>query len=239
MVALRLNPALDLKAAAAAYKRDKFVQIPNLFEDDVAAAVEEAILASPWRLICQDDDNNLLLITPEQYRDMPAPQRAHLERGIMDRASRNIGYTYHAYPMIQAIKNGWDPNHPIHALTHFLNGPEFMALGREIIGEEQLTKVDALATKYQRGHYLTRHIDDGGHRRAAYTIGFSHDWQPDWGGLLLFLDQKQDVISGHLPRWNTLTIFDGLKLHTVTAISQFALRPRVSIAGWYRDDPVG
>jgi SM-20-related protein len=238
MVALRLNPAIDIKAAAAAYQRDKFVQIPNLFEPEVANAVEEAILASPWRLLCQNDKEELLFLTEEDYRSMPPQERAQLERGILERAARNIGYTYHAYPMIEAARLGWDPGHPIHALTHFLNGPEFLALGREIIGEDKLTKVDAHATRYMRGHYLTRHIDDGGHRRAAYTLGFSRDWQPDWGGLLLFLDQKQDVISGHLPRWNVLTIFDGLKLHTVTAISQFAMRPRVSIAGWYRDDAV-
>lgn len=239
MVALRLNPSIDVGAATAAYARDKVVQIPNLFEPDVAEAVEQAILASPWRLLCQNDKDELLLVTEQDYREMPREERTALERGIMDRASRNIGYTYHAYPMIQALLNGWDPGHPIHALTHFLNGPEFLALGRAIIGEDKLTKVDAHATKYMRGHYLTRHVDDGGHRRAAYTLGFSRDWQPDWGGLLLFLSDKQDVGSGFLPRWNTLTVFDGLRLHTVTAISQFAPRPRISVAGWYRDDAVG
>ncbi|PZO55328.1 MAG: proline hydroxylase [Alphaproteobacteria bacterium] len=239
MVALRLNPAIDIKAAAAAYARDKVVQIHDVFEPEVAEAVEQAILAAPWRLLCQNDQGELLFYTEEQYRQMSPQERMQLERGIMERAARNIGYTYHAYPMVQALLNGLDPGHPIHALTHFLNGTEFLALGRAIIGEDGLTKVDAHATKYMRGHYLTRHVDEGGHRRAAYTLGFSQDWQPDWGGLLLFLSDKQDVGSGFLPRWNTLTIFDGLKLHTVTAISQFALRPRISVAGWYRDDPVG
>lgn len=239
MVALRLNPALDIKAAAEAYQRDKFVQIHNVFEDELAELVEEALTSLPWRLLCQNDQHQNMMLTQEEFARMPAGERQALERGIMDRAARNLGYTYHAYPMIEAAQSGWDVGHPVHALTHFLNGPEFLALGRAVIGEADLSRVDAHATRYMRGHYLTRHIDDGGYRRAAYTLGFSRNWQPDWGGLLLFLDQKQNVEAGYTPRFNTLTIFDGIRLHTVTSVSQFAPQPRISVAGWYRNDPVG
>jgi Rps23 Pro-64 3,4-dihydroxylase Tpa1-like proline 4-hydroxylase len=179
-----------------------------------------------------------MLLSREELAAMPAQARDQLNRGIRERAARNLGYTYLAYPMIEALQTGSDPGHPIHALTQFLNSPEFVAFGAAIIGETGITKVDAHASMYQRGHYLTRHADDGVHRRAAYTIGFSRDWQPDWGGLLLFLDDKQDVRSGFVPRFNTLTIFDGLRPHSVTSVSQFAPKPRVSIAGWFRAAPV-
>jgi Rps23 Pro-64 3,4-dihydroxylase Tpa1-like proline 4-hydroxylase len=44
------------------------------------------------------------------------------------------------------------------------------------------------------------------------------------------------VQRGFVPRFNTLTVFDGLRLHSVSSISTFAPQPRLSVAGWFRDD---
>ena len=108
-----------------------------------------------------------------------------------------------------------------------------------VTGVAGVTKVDAHACRYQPGHFLTRHLDEGEdkERRAAYVLGFTKGWQPDWGGMLLFLNQKQDVDLGFLPRFNNLTIFDIKYLHTVTQVSTFARLPRLTSTGWFRDDP--
>jgi Rps23 Pro-64 3,4-dihydroxylase Tpa1-like proline 4-hydroxylase len=189
-------------------------------------------------LICQNDDRQTILLTMEELERMPKEDRRRLEEGIRRRAADNFGYTYYAYPMIEARTRGLDPQHPIHALTDFLNSRPFIDFAKTLISCPSLTKVDAHASNYQRGHYLTRHVDDGAQkeRRAAYTIGFSRRWQPDWGGLLLFLESGGDVIRGLAPRFNVLTVFDGLQLHSVSAISTFAPAPRLSVAGWFRDD---
>jgi len=42
---LRLNPALDVEAYAAVYRRDRPVQIPDVFEPEVAAAISWAVRA--------------------------------------------------------------------------------------------------------------------------------------------------------------------------------------------------
>jgi len=240
MITLRLNPALDPAPFAKAYAANKVVQISDLFEEETANALERVLLGLPWRLIIQNEYRETILLTQEALAGMSAEARKKLEDGIRKRAADSFGYTYYTYPMIEAVQRGWDQGHPIHALTAFLNSPEFITFAKEIISEPRVTKIDAHASNYQRGHYLTRHVDDGAkqERRAAYTIGFSRNWQPDWGGLLLFLDNKQDVQSGFLPRFNTLTVFDGLRLHSVTSISTFTPSPRLSIAGWFRDDPV-
>jgi SM-20-related protein len=240
MITLRLNPDLDPATFAKVYAQTKTVQIPHLFEDETADALERVLLSLPWRLVCQNEYHETILLTQETLAAMSAEQRRKLEEGIRARAADNLGYTYYTYPMIEAAQRGWEPGHPIHALTVFLNSPSFLEFAKQITDEPVVTKVDAHASNYQRGHYLTRHIDDGKkkERRAAYTIGFSRNWQPDWGGLLLFLDEKMDVQSGLLPRFNTLTVFDGLRLHSVSAISTFAPAPRLSIAGWFRDDPI-
>jgi Rps23 Pro-64 3,4-dihydroxylase Tpa1-like proline 4-hydroxylase len=158
---------------------------------------------------------------------------------VAARARQNRGYLYKTYPMIEAYMRGWDPGHPIHLATEFINSPEFLELGRRVTGVSAVNKADAHATFYGPGDFLTRHLDEGEdkERRAAYVLGLTEGWQPDWGGLLLFLKDNQDVREGYLPRFNVLTIFDIKYLHTVTQVSSFAGGGRYSITGWFRDDP--
>lgn len=237
---LRLNPTLRAENFAPTYAAQKFVRIDGLFEPAIADALEVALKSLPWRLVTQDDSGKNILLTGEQLAGLSAAERQRLEDGVRKRAADNVGYFYLAYPMIEARLSNWDPGHPIHALTDFLNGPQFVAFAQTIIGDPNITKIDAQASHYNRGHFLTRHVDDGEkkERRAAYTIGFSRRWEPDWGGLLMFFDKNLDVSSGYTPRFNTLTVFDGLRVHSVSPVSSFAPAPRLSIAGWFRDDAI-
>ena len=234
----RINRNLDLASYARTYAEEGLVQIPNLFDEETAAQIESVLLSLPWRLVCQDDSKKNVILTAEQMRAMSAEERAALEGGIRKRAAENFGYAYLTYPMIQAALSRWDPGHPIHDITLLMNSPTVLSIAREIINCPGLAKTDAQASNYRPGNFLTRHIDDGLklERRAAYTIGFTRRWEPDWGGLLMFVDEKKDISRAYLPRFNTLTIFDGLRLHSVSAVSAFAPLPRLSIVGWFRDD---
>lgn len=238
---LSLNRALDIEAFAEAYAEHGVVQIPDLFEPESAAHIETILRTLPWRLICQDETRKNVILTPAQLRAMSGKELDALEAGIRRRAADNFGYTYLTYPMIEAMLARWDPGHPIHAVTQLLNSPSFVSLARTITGCESILKTDAQASNFQPGHFLTRHIDDGlkRERKAAYTLGFTRKWEPDWGGLLMFLDERLDVTRALMPRFNTLTVFDGLRVHSVSAVAPFAPAPRLSIVGWFRDDPRG
>ncbi|MGD9814401.1 MAG: 2OG-Fe(II) oxygenase family protein [Hyphomonadaceae bacterium] len=237
MLPLRLNPALDPAPFARTYAANTFVQVPNLFEDDVADALERALLAVSWRLLVQDEQRKNVLLTQDDLAKMSTAERQALEARIRETAAGNFGYTYYAYPLLEARNNGWDKGNPIHALVGFLNSAPFIAFAQKIIDCPDVKLIDAHGSNYQRGHYLVRHVDEGARqeRRAAYTIGFSRGWQADWGGLLLFYDDKQDVTQGFVPRFNVLTVFDGMREHAVSSIAPFAPRGRISVAGWFRD----
>jgi SM-20-related protein len=240
-VPFRINSKLDLAGYARTYANEGLVQVANLFDDDTAAHIESALLSLPWRLVCQDDSKKNIILTPEELRAMSADERAGLEAGIRKRAAENFGYAYLTYPMIQAALSRWDPDHAIHDITMLMNSPAILAIAREITRCPAIVKTDAQASNFRPGNFLTRHIDDGQkrERRAAYTIGFTRRWEPDWGGLLMFIDDNKDISRAYLPRFNTLTVFDGLRLHSVSAISPFAPAPRLSIVGWFRDDGPG
>lgn len=234
-----LNPSLSVAQLAKTYAEQGLVQIPNLLDEESAARIEDILLSLPWRMVCQGDEKRNIVLTHEQLRAMSTEERQALEAGIRKRAAENFGFAYFTYPMITAGASGWDRGHPIHAVTQFLNSSDMLALAREITGCPTILKADAQASNYRPGHFLTRHIDDGRkkERRAAYTLGFTRKWEPDWGGLLMFLDENHDVSRALMPRFNTLTIFDGLRIHSVSAVSAFAAAPRLSIVGWFRDDP--
>ena len=235
-----LNPTLDLAPYAAAYRERGLVQIPNIFKPESAEAIHAMLSgAFPWRLLLTDERDQPAHFTPEEWNALSQERRTAMMRDVHVRAAENRGYSYHTYPMIEAYLRGWQQGHPVHQITELINSPTFLDLGRIVTGVAGVTKADAHACRYQPGHFLTRHLDEGEdkERRAAYVLGFTKGWQPDWGGMLLFLNQKQDVDFGFLPRFNNLTIFDIKYLHTVTQVSTFARLSRLTITGWFRDDP--
>lgn len=239
-VTLRLNPKLDLGPYRERFRARGLVQIPDILEPDTAEAFGELLRRNvDWRLVLTTPDDKPVHFSRAQLQAMGAARVQAMVEEALSRARRNRGYIYNTYPMIEAYLNGWDPGHPIHLMTELVNSPEFLGLGRDVCGIPGITKADAHATFYAPGHYLTRHLDLGDdlERRVAYVMGFTRDWQPDWGGLLLFLNEWQDVTEGYLPRFNNLTMFDVKYLHTVTQVSTFAGGGRYAVTGWFRDDP--
>lgn len=232
---LRLNPDLDRKALAAAYARDGHVQVERLFPPDVAERIESALHRTAWRLVFLNSAGEIRTLTEAGMRVLTPQQRADLRADLMRRAAQGFGFAYHFYPMAETLLAGEDAGHPLHALTYFLNGPEWLDFGREIIGCDSVTRTDAQATLYAPGDFLTRHDDDYGNdvdRRAAFVIGFARNWRADWGGQLLMLDETDGIERAYLPRFNVVTFFKVPRWHCVTHVPPMAPAGRYSIAGW-------
>lgn len=240
---LRINPSLNPDALGKLYAKNKFVQVRNVFEPEHAEAISHILRNQiRWKLIYQTPEEGVVELSKEQIDAMGSHGVKQRMDRVMELARRSHGFCYSGYHMIGAILDGSDPGHPIHEVTKFLNSPEFIDFGSRIIGETGITKVDAQATLFGPGSFLTRHVDKGSNneRRAAYTLGFSKNWHTDWGGLLMFIDKEStDVTEAFIPRFNMLTLFDGRKVHSVSPISSFAGDGRFSIVGWLRNDPVG
>jgi SM-20-related protein len=236
---LRLNPSLDVAALAAAYARDGVVQVPMLLTPEAAEAVAAVLEKTvPWRLAVSRDDGR------EEVLDQTAKAaagQAGVGRRIQaaaQRASEGFAYVYMCYPMIGALLAGDDPGHPLHDVTEWLNSRQFLDFGQAVIGRDDVTKADAQASFYRRGDFLTLHDDHGaGERRAAYTLGFTRRWRPDWGGQLLFHDAEGQIERGLTPGFNLLTLFTVPRAHSVAPVAAYAAAPRLSIVGWLRNDP--
>jgi SM-20-related protein len=237
-MSIRLRPGLDPAPYAAAYARDDYVQVPDLLTAEAAAAVS-AVLESGvnWDLFLSGAEGPEVLGGPE----LVALGREEITRRIGEvdaRARTGFAYRYLGYPMISAYMTGRDPGHLLHTVLEFMNSPEVLNFVRTVTAEPTVIKADAQATYYRPGDYLTLHNDTGvGERRAAYTLGFTRGWRPDWGGQLLFHGPDGEIIRGLQPGFNVLTLFRTPQWHSVAAVASYAGARRLSITGWLRDDP--
>lgn len=235
---IRLNPRLDPRDYAADYARDGFVQVPDLLEAESAEWLELALEHdTPWHLSLKTAEGGRM-VSPEEMNAMGREALgAHIQSALAG-GQTGFSFVYLTYPIIQAFLNGRDPGHATHVLLQFFNDAPFMNFARTVTGEAQATKIDAQATWYRPGDFLTQHDDTGeGERRAAYTLGLARDWRPDWGGQLLFHNEAGDITRGFKPGFNVWTVFKTPRMHSVAPVAAYAGGRRRSVTGWLRDDP--
>ena len=226
----RLNPAINARDYAETFRRDGIVQINNIFEpslaDHLATVLKEMTF---WRVAYTDDKKSYITLS----RRLETVEAEQLLGDILRRASTGFSYVYLACPIDRVYVRPGQADHPLYKLFQFLNSPAFLAFGREVIGEDSVAAVDANATWYRPGDFLTLHTDGGaGRRRAAYTLGFTQGWRPDWGGQLLFHDETGEIVRGLIPGFNVLTLFKTPRSHSVAQVASYATSPRLTVSGW-------
>ena len=229
----RLNPGLDVAALRALFDRDGRVEIRDFLAPDAAARLRAHLLARhDWKLVLNAGDK--VYEMPRGAIDALDPaQREELEARSIAAARDGFHFRY------EAIRVPDDPaarSSPLDDFVGFLSSPKVIDLLRAITGIGDLDYADGQATAYSPGHYLTRHDDnvDGKQRRAAYVLGLSPGWRPEWGGLLMFHRPDGHVEEAFVPTMGALRLFAVPALHSVSYVTPMAPEPRLSVTGWLR-----
>lgn len=237
---LDIHPGLDVPALAAAYARDRRVQVRGVLTDASARAIHRLLAeATPWGMAWQAGAHGPERIRAEALAAMPAAERqARAQATVAVMRGTGYAFAYSSYSLVDAYLEKWAPGGPHDVLLEYINGPPVLDLVRAITGIPELVKADAQATLYAPHHFLAVHNDansDAG-RRVAYVLNLcSEDWRPDWGGYLNFYDDDGDVIAGYRPRFNALNLFAVPQRHNVSFVPPFAPMARYAITGWFRD----
>ena len=234
--AIRINPALDPAPFMAVFQRDGVVQIP-VFLDPVDAEGIAGIMAGlTWNVVAPDETSETLVISPQVIQKFGEAQVRQFLQGALKRASRGFSFIHLSYALQDEYAR--DPTAPIHRATEFLQSRAFLDFGQAVIGGDRVDGVRIQASNYRPGDFLTLHDDTGvGERLAAYTLGLTRQWRPDWGGQLLFHDDAGDVERGFAPAFNVLTLFKVPRRHSVAPVAPYAGAPRLTVTGWLRNDP--
>jgi Rps23 Pro-64 3,4-dihydroxylase Tpa1-like proline 4-hydroxylase len=232
-----LGPGLNLKAIAAVYAKFGRVHIPGILE---RAAAERA-----YRTLTQETRWRRAINVGEQGYDadvaewnaMPDEQRRELTAQVVAKGRNGFQYFYETIRLSDLHERGELMDSYLMRVYEFLSSEVFLAFGRAVTGAQTIRRVDAQATCYRIGDFLTAHHDqvEGKHRRAAYILNLTPAWRADWGGLLQFLDGDGHVAEAYTPAFNALNILRVPQMHSVSYVNPLAGAPRFSITGWFRD----
>jgi SM-20-related protein len=169
-----------------------------------------------------------------------AAQLKALERLAATAQGPGFSYAYDRIVPVDPRGEKRETATPLARFAEFLARPATRDLLGSICGAEDIDSVEAQATRYGPGHFLTTHLDseEGSRRRVAYVLGLTGGWRPEWGGLLQFHEPDGEVARGLVPRMNALTLFKVPRAHSVSLVAPAAAAPRYSIAGWLNGPPL-
>lgn len=236
-IAPSLDPRLDRALIAQVLQRTGRVHVPGIFTADAARRAYAALATeTPWQLSLARNGVNAGL-DRDTYEGMTPTQRAELVALVHAGAAQGFQYFYKNFPLDDHRALGRHADHYLMRVLEFLNSAAFLAFAREITGIATVCRIDAQATLYEAGHFLTRHDDDDPPKRrvAAYVLNFTPRWRADWGGVLQFLDADGHVAEGYVPAFNALNVFRVPQPHAVSYVAPFAVGGRFSITGWMRE----
>jgi len=235
-----LNPALDLPAYAARFAATGRVQLRDVLTPESASELQMVLArGTDWGIAVGAGTEKPTSIRAARSRTPEGQQalRHAMQNAEQHSARGEYGFRFAHYPILEAIREGWDPGGAHEILLEHLNTPDFLDLVRKVTGVEDLVKADGQATLFAPGHYLGRHTDSHVAEgwEVAYVLNLARDdWHPDWGGYLLFLDDEGDVIEGFRPRFNALNLFRVPQSHLVSYVPPFAPIGRMAVTGWLR-----
>ncbi len=230
-----INATIDIPEVRARLQRDGRVQIADYLQPAAAERLQHCLAHEvPWALALRDGDG-ARTIAHAEYAAMPDDERAALLRRVADSArGGEYRFAYDSYMMVSAYKEGRDPDLLLHRVLEFFNTPDYIGFVRNITGDTAIRRANAQATRYRPGHFLRYHtdIDSSEGRRYAYVLNLTRGWQPDWGGLLQFIDDDGRIVDTFLPRWNSLSLFRVPAGHLVSMVAPWADEERLAITGW-------
>lgn len=237
---LEFNAALDRAQFREEFERAGQVQVPDVLTEDSAARVRGVLEnETPWLLSWCAGDSGPRYIAPDELARMPRESLLTIERTIAE--AGNAGgfcYIYMSYPLDIAFANKWRPGSVHEQIRAELRGESFAGLLRDVTGHSEIAGADGYLTHFAPGQFLSQHSDEGTkwRRVVAYVLNVTFvAWKPDFGGYLTFFDERGDVDSAFMPRYNSLNVFSVPRLHSVTRVAPFAPHGRAGISGWARE----
>lgn len=238
-VSVKLNPALDADALAAAYRNKHRLQIHDFLEPASAEKVHAALHELPWAMAFNDGDTNVVQLSAERLAQLGSNEAAQMMAGIRERARAQYQFIYSFFPILSAYFSPEAPPFEVFDFYEFINSEPTLDFIRKVTGLGDIQWADAQATWYKPGHFLKAHNDEhsGEGRRAAYVMNLSPEWDRDWGGFLQFFDERDNVEEAFKPTFNTLNIFTVPQLHSVSMVSTYVNAERLAVTGWFRSDP--
>lgn len=233
---LSLHPSIAVGQLRRQFADNGRIEIGPFLADRSADLLRKHLVErQDWRVVLNAGDK-VFEISRVDWETMPDDQRKTIERMVIKRAQAQFQYRFQSIRVADSAESRKASGTLLDAFAQFMSSAQVLGLLREITGFGDLVFTDAQATWYGAGDFLTRHDDDvaGKNRKAAYVLGLTPEWRAEWGGLLMFHGDAEDVSEVFVPAMGALRLFRVPVLHSVSYVSPIAPEPRVAITGWLR-----
>ncbi|MGB5542548.1 MAG: 2OG-Fe(II) oxygenase family protein [Gammaproteobacteria bacterium] len=234
-----LRADLDIDALGARLRADGRLVIPEVLDHGVATSLCDSLGRNlPWELAYRDNryspEHQSQRMSQADFRALGPARAAALQREVLDQAREHFQYLYQFFNIPEGIRSQQPPGLYLYDFYKFLQSDAFLGPIRELCGTPELNHVFAHATLYSAGNFLKVHEDivPNRDRRFAYVLGLTRGWQADMGGLLHFLDERDQITDTVVPGFNSLTLFAVPTRHLVSTVAPWVNTPRLAITGW-------
>lgn len=234
------NLPKDLEPLRQQLQRNGYVQISDFIRPEVLARIETEVKQLPWDMAYVANGKTVKQPVKEVIA-LPAQGQAELFAGIAHEAAQNqYAFCYDSYMLVTHYLKKTNVNSVFHQYVEQLCHPQTVSFMQALTQNPHIIKADGQVSRYLPGHFLKSHDDNGAPvgqvRAAAYTIGLSKNWQPDWGGILHLQNTDLSIRQSLVPTFNTLTVFSVPQYHFVSQVANYCPAARYSLVGWFRAD---
>ncbi len=230
---------LDTAALHQEYLDTGYVVIRNLLREEVAEAAFESLKnAVPWEFHYRafKSGGKVGIIDPKTFAGMSEKEVLKLVPKIATLKDNDCTFAYCRYTIPTVLQDASEDTQVLTEIYRYFNSPEYLTLMGEITGDNSGREVSAWASRYDRHHHLSIHMDEspGQGRIAAHVLGLSKNWKKEWEGNFAFCNSKGKPVHKVPPQFNTLIMFKVPRLHLVTQVKPYAGDSRYSLFGWYK-----
>ncbi|MHB8746044.1 MAG: 2OG-Fe(II) oxygenase [Gammaproteobacteria bacterium] len=228
-----LNENIDIQKISNDFRQKKRVLIENLLKPDYARACHDSLASqTPWTLRFRYQGKPREL-TPQELEQLTNEQKTQFSRDMAQ-----FDFVHYRFAMHELFQQKKHHDLYIYQIYQYLGSDSFLDFLRQVTGIAEIKKRGAMATCFGPGHFLREHDDyqNDEFRLCAYVLNISQEWQPDWGGLLHFLNYDRDIIETFIPKHNSLSLFAVPARHFVSTVAPYAKYGRFSITGWVYPD---
>jgi Rps23 Pro-64 3,4-dihydroxylase Tpa1-like proline 4-hydroxylase len=235
---LRLDAGLDAGTLAPVFARFGRLHLPKALAAEDARRIGEALQQAPWSRAFLAD-GKAYDVRREAYAQTPPPVREEVEAAIARGARSGFQFDFDSWRISDEMEAGRRQGGvvaPLEEAYDFLNSAPFLDFVRKLTGDARPAYVDAQATRYRAGQFLTAHDDKvpGKDRLYAYVLNMTPGWRTEWGGLLMFHDADGHLAEAYAPKFNALNVFKVPALHSVSQVASYVTAERLAITGWIR-----
>ena len=169
---------LDTEALHQEYLDTGYVIIRNLLTDEVAEAAYESLKHKvPWEFHYRalKSGGKVGILDPQHYARLDDKDVQKLVPKMATLKDNDFSFAYCRYTIPTQLEESSEDARILTEIYRYFNTPEYLGLLGEITGDNSGREVSTWASRYDRHHHLSVHMDEspGQGRIAAHVLGRS------------------------------------------------------------------